>query len=35
MAEIAAELGMTDGAIRVTLHRALKKLASLYRSGSE
>lgn len=35
MAEIGVELGMTGGAVRVTLHRALKKLASLYRSGSE
>lgn len=35
MAEIAAELGMTGGAVRVALHRALKKLAVLYRSGSE
>lgn len=34
-AEIASELGMTDGAVRVTLHRALKKLATLYRSASE
>ena len=35
MAEIGAELGMTDGAVRVALHRALKKLAALYRKQSE
>lgn len=35
MAEIAAELGMTDGAVRVVHHRALKKLAALYRKQSE
>jgi RNA polymerase sigma factor (sigma-70 family) len=29
MAETAAELGMTEGAVRVALHRALRRLASL------
>lgn len=32
-AEVAAELGMSEGALRVALHRALKQLAELYRSG--
>jgi RNA polymerase sigma-70 factor, ECF subfamily len=31
-AEIAVTLGMTEGAVRVALHRALKELARLYRS---
>lgn len=30
--ETAARLGMSEGAVRVALHRALKTLASLYRS---
>lgn len=29
--QVAAELGMSEGALRVALHRALKKLAVLYR----
>ncbi|MDE2361446.1 MAG: sigma-70 family RNA polymerase sigma factor [Hyphomicrobiales bacterium] len=32
MTEIATELGMSGGAVRVALHRALKKLALLYQS---
>lgn len=32
-AEIGAALSMSDGAVRVALHRALKRLAQLYRSG--
>lgn len=31
--ETAARLEMTEGAVRVALHRALKTLAALYRSG--
>jgi RNA polymerase sigma factor (sigma-70 family) len=30
--ETAAKLNMTEGAVRVALHRALKRLAALYRS---
>jgi RNA polymerase sigma-70 factor (ECF subfamily) len=30
-AEVAERLGMSEGAVRVTLHRALKALASTYR----
>ena len=30
-AEVAARLGMSEGAVRVTLHRALKALAAVYR----
>lgn len=30
--EVAEKLGMTDGAVRVALHRALKSLAARYRS---
>ena len=30
-AEVAAQLGMSEGAVRVTLHRALKALAAAYR----
>ena len=30
-AEVAARLGMSEGAVRVALHRALKALAALYR----
>ena len=30
-AEVAARLGMSEGAVRVTLHRALKALAAAYR----
>lgn len=30
-ADVAAELGMNEGAVRVALHRALKALAALYR----
>ncbi len=30
-AEVAARLGMSEGAVRVALHRALKSLAALYR----
>jgi len=29
-AEVAAQLGMSEGAVRVSLHRALKTLAALY-----
>ena len=32
--QVAAELGLTEGAIRVALHRALQKLAELYRSDN-
>jgi len=31
---VASELGMSEGALRVALHRALKKLAALYRKGN-
>lgn len=31
--EVGISLGMTEGAVRVALHRALKSLAALYRSG--
>ena len=31
--DTASKLGMTEGAVRVTFHRGLKKLASLYRGG--
>lgn len=30
-ADVAASLGMSEGAVRVALHRALKSLAALYR----
>lgn len=30
-ADVAAHLGMSEGAVRVALHRALKSLAALYR----
>lgn len=30
-ADVAARLGMSEGAVRVALHRALKSLAALYR----
>lgn len=30
-AEVAVRLGMSEGAVRVTLHRALKALAAFYR----
>jgi len=30
-AEVAARLGMSEGAVRVALHRALKSLAAFYR----
>ncbi|WP_437357473.1 sigma-70 family RNA polymerase sigma factor [Inquilinus limosus] len=33
--ETAGRLGMTEGAVRVALHRALKALAALYRSDPE
>lgn len=33
--ETAARLNMTEGAVRVALHRALKTLAALYRSTVE
>lgn len=32
-AEVAVRLGMSEGAVRVTLHRALKALAAAYRRG--
>lgn len=32
-AEVAVRLGMSEGAVRVTLHRALKALAVIYRKG--
>ncbi|MDR3377021.1 MAG: sigma-70 family RNA polymerase sigma factor [Ancalomicrobiaceae bacterium] len=32
--ETAARLKMTEGAVRVALHRAMKALAALYRSGN-
>lgn len=32
-AEVAVRLGMSEGAVRVTLHRALKALAAVYRKG--
>lgn len=31
--EVASRLGMTEGAVRVTLHRALKSLARAFRDG--
>lgn len=31
-ADVAARLGMSEGAVRVSLHRALKALAAFYRS---
>ena len=34
-AEVGAELKMTENAVRVSLHRALKKLGELYRSGQK
>jgi RNA polymerase sigma-70 factor (ECF subfamily) len=33
--QVALELGMTEGALRVALHRALKELAALYRGDSQ
>lgn len=33
--EIGDRLGMSEGAVRVALHRALKKLASLYRRDAQ
>jgi RNA polymerase sigma factor (sigma-70 family) len=33
IADAAAEFSMSEGAVRVTLHRALRRLASLYRAG--
>ncbi len=33
--DVAAKLGMTDVAVRVTLHRALKKLAATYRGDPQ
>lgn len=35
IADIAMEMSMSEGAVRVALHRALKDLARLYREGSE
>jgi len=32
-AEVATRLGMSEGAVRVALHRALKTLAAAYRRG--
>lgn len=32
-ADVAVRLGMSEGAVRVTLHRALKALAATYRRG--
>jgi len=32
-AEVAVRFGMSEGAVRVTLHRALKTLAAAYRKG--
>ncbi len=32
-ADVATHLGMSEGAVRVALHRALKSLAALYRRG--
>ncbi len=32
-AEVAVRFGMSEGAVRVALHRALKALAALYRKG--
>jgi RNA polymerase sigma-70 factor (ECF subfamily) len=33
-AEVATRLGMSEGAVRVALHRALKTLATVYRRGT-
>jgi RNA polymerase sigma-70 factor (ECF subfamily) len=33
--DTATQLGMSEGAVRVTFHRGLKKLASLYRAEGE
>lgn len=33
-ADVAERLGMSEGAVRVALHRALKSLASAFRTGS-
>jgi RNA polymerase sigma-70 factor, ECF subfamily len=33
ISDTAARLGISEGAVRVTLHRGLRKLASLYRGG--
>jgi RNA polymerase sigma-70 factor, ECF subfamily len=32
-AEVGATLGMSEGAVRVALHRSLKRLASIFRTG--
>jgi RNA polymerase sigma-70 factor, ECF subfamily len=32
--EVAKRLGMTEGAVRVALHRALQSLAKIFRAGS-
>jgi RNA polymerase sigma-70 factor (ECF subfamily) len=32
--DVGQRLGMSEGAVRVTLHRALKSLAVAYRRGS-
>jgi len=34
ISETATKLGMSEGAVRVTLHRGLRKLASLYRGDA-
>ena len=34
-AEVAERLGMSEGAVRVTLHRALKALAAAYRRDEQ
>ena len=33
-AEVGSALGMSEGAVRVALHRSLKKLATIFRTGS-
>lgn len=33
--EVADRMGMTEGAVRVTLHRALKSLAAAFRGGNQ
>jgi len=33
-AEVGSALGMSEGAVRVALHRSLKKLATVFRTGS-
>jgi RNA polymerase sigma-70 factor, ECF subfamily len=32
--EVGATLGMSEGAVRVALHRSLKRLASIFRTGT-